>query len=66
MAGVSADNGQRVFRNSLSGQTEAASRNLYLDELFGEGRIRRVGEAVCALLICVAFVGCLAGMPILF
>uniref|UniRef100_A0A7C9N9K3 NADH-quinone oxidoreductase subunit L n=1 Tax=Muribaculaceae bacterium Z82 TaxID=2304548 RepID=A0A7C9N9K3_9BACT len=66
LAGVSADNGQRVFRNSLSGQTEAASRNLYLDELFGEGRIRRVGEAVCALLICVAFVGCLAGMPILF
>ena len=66
LAGVSVDDGRRVFRNSLSGETAATSRNLYLDQVFGERRIRRVGEAVCAVLICVAFVGCLAGLPALF
>ena len=56
LAGVSIDSDSRVFRNSLSGETAATSRNLYLESIFGEGRVRRIGEIICAVVIVFAFV----------
>ncbi|MBP3867054.1 MAG: NADH-quinone oxidoreductase subunit L [Eggerthellaceae bacterium] len=56
LAGVSVDSDTRTYRNSLSGESIATSRNLYLDSIFGEGRIKQVGEIVCALVIVFALV----------
>ena len=56
LAGVSIDSDTRTYRNSLSGESIATSRNLYLDSIFGEGRIKQVGEIVCALVIVFALV----------
>ena len=55
LAGVSADNEARVYRNSLSGESAATSRNMYLDGIFGEKRINPVGTVACAIVIIVAF-----------
>ena len=56
LAGVSVDSDARVFRNSMSGETTATSRNLYLEKYFGEGLMRRPGEIVCAVVIVVALI----------
>lgn len=56
LSGVSIDSAERVYRDSLSGETKASSRNLYLESIFGEGRIRPIGEALCTVIIVVAFV----------
>ena len=56
LAGVSVDSDGRVYRNSLSGETTATSRNLYLDSIFGEGIVRRPGEILCAAIIIVAII----------
>ena len=56
LAGVSVDSDSRVYRNSLSGETVATSRNLYLDSIFGEGIVRRPGEILCAAIIIVAII----------
>ena len=56
LAGVSLDSDHRIYRNSLSGETEATSRNLYLENIFGEGIVRRPGEALCAVIIVVAII----------
>ncbi len=54
LAGVSVDSDTRTYRNSLSGESVATARNLYLDSLFGEDKIRHVGEVLCAAIIIVA------------
>ena len=41
LAGVSVDSDTRGYRNSLSGETIATSRNMYLESIFGEDAIRR-------------------------
>ena len=56
LAGVSVDSDDRVYRNSLSGETTATSRNLYLDKIFGEGIVRRPGELLCSIIIVVAII----------
>ncbi|MBR2803562.1 MAG: NADH-quinone oxidoreductase subunit L, partial [Eggerthellaceae bacterium] len=56
LAGVSTDSDTRTYRNSLSGESIATSRNIYLDSIFGEARIRRTGEIVCAIVIIFALV----------
>ncbi len=56
LAGVSVDSDTRTYRNSLSGESVATSRNLYLDAIFGESRIKFAGEIVCAAIIVCAFV----------
>ncbi len=53
---MSTDSDTRTYRNSLSGESIATSRNLYLDSIFGEARIRRTGEIVCAIVIIFALV----------
>ena len=66
LAGVSADNEARVYRNSLSGESAATSRNMYLDGIFGEKRINPVGTVACALVIIVAFGFSAVTLPGLF
>lgn len=56
LSGVGLESDSRVYRNSLSGESTASSRNLYLESIFGEGRIRPIGEVVCAVVIVLAFV----------
>ena len=56
LSGVGVDSDARVYRNSLSGETAATSRNLYLESIFGEGRIRRSGEILCGAIIVIALV----------
>ncbi len=65
MAGVVVDSDERVYRNSLSGETTATSRNLYLESIFGEAIIRRPGEAICAAIIIVAIIASGFAVPIL-
>ncbi len=65
LAGISVDNEHRTFRNSLSGETAATTRNFYLDSIFNEGRIRTVGEWMCGALIVVAILLSITGLPIL-
>ena len=56
LSGASADNEARVFRDSMSGEMEATSRNLYLDEIFGEERWRPLGEWTCLFIIILSFI----------
>ena len=65
LAGVSIDSDKRLYRNSLSGETTATSRNLYLDSLFGEQIIRRPGEVLCSVIIIVALLASGIVVPIL-
>ena len=55
LSGVSVDNGQRVFINSLSQPMEATARNWYLEPIFGEEKIRPIGTIACYLLLIAAF-----------
>ena len=54
LSGVSLDEGGRRYRNSLSGESVATARNLYLEDVFGEGRFKLVGEATCSAVIVFA------------
>ena len=65
LAGVSVNNAERTFRNALSGESEATSRNFYLENIFNEARIRTVGEWMCGALIVVAILLSITGLPIL-
>ena len=40
LAGISRDNDSRAFQNSLSGTTEATTRNWYMESVFGEATHR--------------------------
>ncbi|WP_241963674.1 NADH-quinone oxidoreductase subunit L [Gordonibacter sp. 28C] len=66
LSGVSADNEARVFRNSLSGESAATSRNMYLENVFGEKRINPVGTVACVIVIVVAFAVSAISLPGLF
>lgn len=55
LSGVSVDNAQRTFINSLSQPQQATARNWYLEPIFGESVIRPVGEIACYLLLVLAF-----------
>ena len=65
LSGVSANNAERAFINSLSGHSVATSKNLYLPSLFGEKEIRPVGVALCTLIIVAGFAASLATLPAL-
>ncbi len=56
MAGVGIDSDKRTFRNSLSGETVATSRNWYMTDIFGEKKIAPIGVICCTAIIVVAFV----------
>ena len=56
MAGVSVDNDTRSFKGSLGGEVESASRNWYMQPLFGEPRLKPVGEVFCCAVIVFALI----------
>lgn len=56
LSGISVDNAQRTFINSLSQPTAATARNWYLEPVFGEAKIRPIGAIACYLLLAAAFV----------
>ena len=65
LAGVTVDSDARTYRNSLTGASEASSRNLYLDSIFGEKNFKALGEWVCSILIVVALVVSAIGLPLM-
>lgn len=56
LSGVGTDFATRTYVNSMGGQTQATARNLYLEPLFGEGRLKVAGEVICSVLIVIAFI----------
>ncbi|MFR1640693.1 MAG: hypothetical protein ACLSVD_17060 [Eggerthellaceae bacterium] len=66
LAGVSRDNAERTFSNSLSGESTASARNWYLEGIFGERRMSPVGTAMCTVVIVVAFAASAVALPGLF
>lgn len=56
LSGVSLDNAERVFINSLSQPEKATARNWYMESWFGESKVSPVGTIACYLLIVAAFV----------
>lgn len=56
LAGVSVDNEARIYHNSLSGESAATTRNMYLDGIFGEERINPAGTAACIIVMVVTFI----------
>ena len=55
LSGISLDNADRTFINSLSQPMAATSRNWYLESMFGEARIRPIGTIAGYLLLVLAF-----------
>ena len=66
LAGISRDNDSRAFQNSLSGTTEATTRNWYMESVFGEARIAPVGVAFNTLIMAAAFVIAIVAGPMGF
>ena len=66
LAGVSVDSDTRTYRNSLSGESIATSRNMYLNSFFGEQKLRPVGEVLCSFIIVVALLASGIIPPVLF
>ncbi len=66
LSGVSLDSDSRIYRNSLSGESIATSRNLYLTAIFGEDKIRLIGEVICATIIIVSLFASGVVPPVLF
>ena len=66
LAGISRDNDSRAFQNSLSGTTEATTRNWYMESVFGEARIAPVGVAFNTLIMAAAFVVAIVAGPMGF
>ena len=66
LAGVSSNNANRTFANSLSGESMATARNWYMEDVFGEAKITPVGTAACTLIIVVAFAAALVCSCVVF
>ena len=56
LSGISADNANRAFRNSMSGETIATARNWYMTEAFNEGKLSRLGSVLCIILEVAFFI----------
>ena len=66
LAGISRDSEGRMFQNSFSGTTEATARNWYMEDYFGEKRIAPVGVTCNIVIMAVAFVLAVVGLPVVF
>ena len=60
LAGASVNNANRTFRNSLSGETMATSRNWYMEGIFGEPKVAPVGVWVTSIIIVIGFCAAIA------
>ena len=56
LSGISADNANRIFRDSMSGQTLATTRNWYMTEAFNEGKLSSIGSLLCIILEVAFFI----------
>lgn len=56
LSGVSVNNADRSFINSMSGETLASARNWYMEDIFGEKIITPFATWFSIFLICLAFV----------
>ena len=56
LAGVSVDNNNRTFKNSLSGATQATARNWYMKDWLGEQRLDIFGTVACSVFIIALYV----------
>ena len=56
LAGVSVDNNDRTFKNSLSGVTQATARNWYMKDWLGEQRLDVFGTVACSVFIIALYV----------
>lgn len=56
LAGVSVDNNNRTFKNSLSGVTQASARNWYMKDWLGEQRLDIFGTVACSVFIIALYV----------
>ena len=56
LAGISVNNAERTFVNSLSQPSAATARNWYLEPVFGEAKIRPIGTIACYVLLAAAFI----------
>ena len=56
LAGVSVDNDKRMFRNSMSGVSEATSRNLYLGSFLHEKYVDAFGTIACGAMIVLMYI----------
>ena len=54
LAGISVNNAERTFVNSLSQPSAATARNWYLEPVFGEAKIRPIGTIACYVLLAAA------------
>lgn len=55
LSGVSADNAERTYLNAMNKPERATARNWYLEGIFGEARLKPLGEIVCSIIIVAAF-----------
>lgn len=55
LSGVGVDEAERSFRNSFSGTTVATQRNWYMEEYFGEAKMKLIGVTVSLTLIFASF-----------
>ena len=60
LAGVSVNNANRTFHNSLSGETMATSRNWYMEGVFGEPKVAPVGVWATSIIIVIGFCAAIA------
>ena len=56
LSGISVDNNNRTFKNSLSGVTQATARNWYMKDWLGEQRLDVFGTVACSVFIVALYV----------
>jgi len=66
LSGISINNEDRTFINSLSKESEATARNWYMEPIFGESRVGPIGTISAALIIILCFGASILMMPGLF
>ena len=62
LAGASLDNERRIFNDAKDQPLQATGRNMYMEEYFGENRLKRVGYVATYLLLFAAFVWAILAM----
>jgi ech hydrogenase subunit A len=65
LSGVSVNSDDRTFVNSMSGKTQATTRNWYMSEYFGEDKIAPIGVVFNSAIMLAAIVLGLLGVTFL-
>lgn len=64
LSGINIDNDARGFKNSLSGESIATSRNWYMQDYFGERKIAPIGVIFNSIIMLAAIIMALAGISV--